>query len=454
MTRAVRSGTRVIRQLGTALLLLCLTQLPCGATAAGLAGPLPREPGSVTPNERVVRSVLIRAGPSVAAAVLGRLEPGDRLPIVEFRPDWVGVWLPDGRTGWVSRRWTTLVTKVPEKAATAVFALEAIDVGTGLAVLVTGPDFTLLYDGGSNDDTSLGPDNRLVDYLQAVHPELRRIDVLVLSHPHRDHVELLGDVVNRYEIGSVWDSGRTNPICGYRAFVTAIAARPAIAYHSALPKVGGHDATFPAQTCRGARLPAATVRIAGAQPIELGREVPLGRQATMTVLAADGSPLPDYNANSVVVRLQLGSRAVLLMGDAEAGGRHSPNDPPKPRSVEGILLACCSAALRADVLVAGHHGSRTSSRTALLDAVGATDFVISAGPTRYASVTLPDRDVMDELLRRGRVWRTDRDDAACLVMTVKVGRDADGQPGGCDNVRLDITTDGVTGAYLAVRPEW
>lgn len=453
MTRADAPMPRATRRLATALLALMLVLLSAVAPAAGQAGP-PQGASNATPSDRVVRNVAIRAGPSVRSAVLGRLEPGDRLPVVETRPDWVGVRLPDGRTGWVSRRWTTLMVAAPTTATASAFALEAIDVGTGLAILVTGPDFTLLYDGGSNDDTALGADNRLVDYLQALHPELRRIDVVVLSHPHRDHVELLGEVVERYEIGSVWDSGRTNPICGYRAFVTAVAARAAIAYHSALTDPGGHDATFPAQTCRGARLPAATVHIAGPQPVELGRQIPLGGRATMTVLAADGSQLPDFNANSVVVRLQLGSRAVLLMGDAEAGGRHPPADPPDARSIEGRLLACCSAALRADVLVVGHHGSRTSSRTALLDAVGATDFVVSAGPTRYASVTLPDRDVVEELSRRGRVWRTDRDDATCLVATVKVGRDADGQPGGCDNVRLDIAAEGVTGGYVQPRPAW
>ena len=41
-------------------------------------------------------------------------------------------------------------------------AFISIDVGTGLAVFVEGPGFTLLYDGGSNDDIADGADNRLV----------------------------------------------------------------------------------------------------------------------------------------------------------------------------------------------------------------------------------------------------------------------------------------------------
>ena len=37
-----------------------------------------------------------------------------------------------------------------------------VDVGTGLAVLVRSPGFTLVYDGGSNDDLARGPDNRFL----------------------------------------------------------------------------------------------------------------------------------------------------------------------------------------------------------------------------------------------------------------------------------------------------
>jgi competence protein ComEC len=110
--------------------------------------------------------------------------------------------------------------------------------------------------------------------------------------------------------------------------------------------------------------------------------------------------------------------------------------------VEGKLLACCASALRADILVAGHHGSKTSSRTAFLDKVGAYVFLVSAGPKRYATVTLPDAEVIDELETRGTVYRTDSDDPACLVDPAKIGPDNDNQPGGCDNVLVSIDAAG------------
>jgi beta-lactamase superfamily II metal-dependent hydrolase len=165
----------------------------------------------------------------------------------------------------------------------------------------------------------------------------------------------------------------------------------------------------------------------------------------MTILHADGGSHSSPNENSLVVRLDLGTTRVLLMGDAEAGGRQSPGVPPSPSSIEGVLLTCCARELAAQVIVVGHHGSRTSSRRAFLDAVGASVFVVSSGPKKYSSVVLADADVIAELEARGQVFRTDVDDAACGANAAKIGPDADGQPGGCDNVRLLI------GGSLAVQ---
>jgi len=52
---------------------------------------------------------------------------------------------------------------------------------------------------------------------------------------------------------------------------------------------------------------------------------------------------------------------------------------------------------------------------------------------------LPDEEIIPELEAHGQVFRTDLDDTACAVKPAKVGPDSDGQPGGCDNVRLTIT---------------
>lgn len=330
--------------------------------------------------------------------------------------------------------------------AAGTFVVHTIDVGTGLSVFVEGHDFALLYDAGSNDDIARGASNRVIAYIRAVRPDVRVIDHVILSHPHKDHSELMPDVLDTYRVRNVWDSGALNPICSYRALLANSLAR-GVAYHSALGGTGTHDATFAAKTCYGRALPAATISIPRSSQMTQGATVRLGANAQMTFLHADGTRQSSFNENSVVIRLDLGTRRILLPGDGEAGGRRAPTTAPTPGSVEGQLLACCAADLRSDILVAGHHGSMTSSRTAFLDAVGATQFLVSAGPTKYATVTLPDAVVVAEYGRRGTVWRTDLNDAACGTNPAKIGPDNDGRPGGCDNIRIAI--DG-TGAMTPV----
>ncbi len=99
----------------------------------------------------------------------------------------------------------------------------------------------------------------------------------------------------------------------------------------------------------------------------------------------------------------------------------------------------------------GHHGSKTSSRRQFLDAVRAGTFIVSAGPTRYGSVTLPDAVIVSELERRGAVYRTDSDDAGCRADSTKIGPDNDNKPGGCDNVMLRIPAAGpISATYVRV----
>lgn len=265
-------------------------------------------------------------------------------------------------------------------------------------------------------------------------------------------MELLPDVLATYQIGNVWDSGSTNPICGYRGFLEQIASRH-IAYHDAEAAGGTHTVTFEAQPCYGAQLPAETLDIPIATPIVIKQKIALGQGATLEFLHANAAHLSSFNENSLVAVLELGKSRVLFMGDGEAGGRHSPNILPAPTSVEGGVIDCCSAELRADVLVVGHHGSMTSSRTALLDKIQASIFLVSAGPTKYQTVTLPDAVVIDELSSRGTVFRTDANDTQCRTAIAKTGPDNDGEPGGCDNVLVEIDPAGIVKARYDPEPD-
>lgn len=127
------------------------------------------------------------------------------------------------------------------------------------------------------------------------------------------------------------------------------------------------------------------------------------------------------------------------MGDAQAGVRALPSAAVTNNSVEGKLLACCSADLRANILIVGHHGSKTSSRSVFSNAVAANSFVISSGPNKYGDDTLPDVEIVQELERRGKLFRTDLDDQKCKTNFSKIGPDNDGEPGGCDNIRIVLS---------------
>lgn len=397
---------------------------------------------AVAPSSRVTSAVVVREEPTTQSGALERLRPGESLPLAGDVAGWFRVELPDGRIGYVSKAWTDVL---PEAALVPapVWKVHIVDVGTGLATFVEGPDFALVYDGGSNDDLARGGGNRFLAYINTVRPDLQVIDHVIISHPHRDHVELLPDLFEAYEISNVWESGRTHDICGYRSMLTKIAQEPGITYHDAHGSSGEHVVTLPAKRCYGGSPTALDVRLDHGAALTRGLKVTLGAGATMTFLTADPELHPDPNENSVVVRLDLGARRLLFTGDAEASpNRELPSVPPRSDFAEGVLVVCCSADLRADLLVVAHHGSMSSSRKTFLDAVGAHDFVISSGPQRYGSVTLPDAAVVDELESRGVVWRTDVDDGGCRADSAKIGEDNDNRAGGCDNILVRIPPSG------------
>ena len=209
--------------------------------------------------------------------------------------------------------------------------LVALDVGQGDAILVTAPSgATLLVDGGPDPDLLL---RRLGERLPWWR---RRIDVMILTHPHEDHVAGLVAAVERYEIGLILDGGRAYENPTYPRFVREASREP-----------GGHLAAARAGT---------TIRLDGT--------------TTLTLLhpteADAAGPLPegDINNASVVGLLRSGGFSALLTGDAEL-------------PVEA-LLAQRGLLTRVDVLKVGHHGSHSSSGPALLNATRPAVALISA----------------------------------------------------------------------------
>ena len=92
-----------------------------------------------------------------------------------------------------------------------------LDVGQGDAILVEGGrGGRLLIDGGPD------PDRLLIELDRRLPPWDRRIDVLVLTHPHEDHVAGLALLLDRYRIGRVFEPGMRGPGPGYAAWSAAL----------------------------------------------------------------------------------------------------------------------------------------------------------------------------------------------------------------------------------------
>jgi competence protein ComEC len=235
-----------------------------------------------------------------------------------------------------------------------------LDVGQGDAVAVRTPRGRwILVDAGR--DWRGGDAGR-----RTIVPALRRpggaLALLVLTHPHADHIGGAASVVRALRPAQVRDGGYIAAQGAYRDALTAVGA------------TGG----------RWARIqPGEVLAIDG---------------ITCTFLAPDSAwvaGLTDPNAASAVVRLQYGASRLLLTGDAEA-------------AEEAWLLGRYAAeALRADVLKVAHHGSTTSTSEAFLDAVRPRVALVSVGATnRYGH---PAPTVMRRLLDRGTtVLRTDQ----------------------------------------------
>lgn len=370
----------------------------------------------------------------------------------------------DGAVRGTAMRWRRIASaqtiyELPEVKSGA-YRVHTIDVGTGLAVLVQGADFNVLYDGGSSDDssgiTASGANNsRLLAYLFAAlgpsgdaactpnaddweredRPQLR-IDHVFLSHPHEDHVAMLDEVLRCYDVTHVWDSGDNNARSTYSDFLRAVSAEPGVTYHNAAGlRAGQRMRAFGGGTIA---LPSRVVAM------NADEEVQLGTRASFRILHVDGRMTADENLNSTVLRMELGSVSMLLTGDVESGPRANPS--ATLGQAEKTLVETHAQDLRADIFQVPHHGSSTSSRMEFLELVQPRIAFIGVGPLPYAGVVLPEANVLaaiKSLASKPVILRTDLNDrsvARCAERGSRVDRvgNDDSRPGGCDNFIIDI----------------
>ncbi len=248
----------------------------------------------------------------------------------------------------------------------------ALDVGQGDSTLVELPNgAAFLIDAGGIVGAGVDPGQAaVVPVLRA--KRRKRLDFVVLSHPHPDHFAGLQAVLRAVEVGEFWDTGQ-----------------------------GQREGAGPVYAALIAELRARGVPILG--PRELcGKPRTLGG-VTLDVLMPCPAYVPnrDANDNSFVLKLRFGKRAVLLTGDAEV-------------EEEAELVAHFGQRLRADFLKVGHHGSRTSTGDAFLELVSPSVASISCGVrNRFGH---PHGVVMERLERHGvEAARTDRGGAVVFT---------------------------------------
>jgi len=227
-----------------------------------------------------------------------------------------------------------------------------IDVGQGDSIFIDTPDLDMLIDGGTKAAGSI-----VVEHLRGL--GVTRIDFVVATHPHADHIGGLITILTEYNVTFapiIIDSGYAAATVTYRDYV-ALARERTVEY------------------------------------AVMGQVYILGAYVNATVLNP-ASPLEfdDANENSVVLKMQVLNVAFLFTGDSEA------------ESEASILTAGFN--VTSTILKVGHHGSRTSTSLTYLEAVNPEVAVISVGQGN--SYGHPHQETLDKLASMGVVvYRTD-----------------------------------------------
>ncbi len=245
-----------------------------------------------------------------------------------------------------------LTFKIPKN-----LEVDFLDVGQGDAILIKSPsDHNILIDGG--------PDSSVIDELdENLKWWDRTIDLMILTHPHDDHVTGLIDVVKRYKVKKIIYTGinHTGPNCLEWLKVVKEKNVPVVI-------------------------------------IDHKQKIVLNKNVYIDILypceSFLGKNVENLNNTSIVAKLVHKSNSFLFMGDAE-------------REVEEFLVKE-GYNLRGKVLKVGHHGSDTSSTKDFLKKVNPEFVIIQVGSDNHFGH--PDIRVLKRLERLGaKIFRNNKD---------------------------------------------
>lgn len=224
-----------------------------------------------------------------------------------------------------------------------------IDVGQADSILIQQGNNAMLIDAGNNGDSET-----VKNYISK--QGIKKLDYVIGTHPHEDHIGGLDYVINNFEIGKIYMPKATSNTKTFEDVVTTI-------------KNKGMQITTPVP----------------------GDSFKLG-EADCKILAPNSASYKDLNNYSIVIQVTYKNNSFMFTGDAEA--------------ISETEILNKGFDVKADVLKIGHHGSSSSTSDEFLKKVSPKYAVISAGKDNdYGH---PHKETMKRLKDSGiTVYRTD-----------------------------------------------
>lgn len=227
-----------------------------------------------------------------------------------------------------------------------------IDVGQGDSILIQVNNKNILIDAGTGESTP-----KLISYLK--NQNIKGFDYVIATHPHEDHIGGMADVIKDFNVSKFY---MPKKVADTKVFLNMVKA-----------------------------LKSKNIK---ANVAKSGVNLSIGPDASLKMLAPNGSNYESLNNYSAVLMLTYKSKKFLFMGDAEKLSENEILD-------SGSDVAC-------DVLKVGHHGSNSSTSKEFLDKVTPKIAIISCGKNNdYGH---PHKATLTNLKKHNvKIYRTDID---------------------------------------------
>ncbi|NOW02584.1 ComEC/Rec2 family competence protein [Clostridium beijerinckii] len=228
-----------------------------------------------------------------------------------------------------------------------------IDVGQGDCILVQVNNKNLLIDSGPKSDRK-----KLFNYLSGLN--LNKLDYVIATHPHEDHIGNMDDIIKTYSIGTFYAPKVESTTKSFEDLVDAL-----------------KDKNLKVHVLKNN-----------------STSIDLGENTKVNVFSPNKDFYDNLNNYSPVIKIQYGNTSFLFTGDAE-------------KEVEKEILNN-NEDISADVLKVGHHGSSTSTSKDFLKKVNPSIAVISVGKDNiYNHPDASTTKLLDE--NNIKTYRTDKD---------------------------------------------